>query len=166
MERARPPSWYAKVQIGLHCLSMALVIATIGAASYVAAQGYGHIGYVAMIMVAVRVECAHGVAALTTRTNTWLQVIYALALDIWEIVTLANLDRYYHKRLPVVHLAIAELVAALACFLFTEWGRVVAHITLPCDMDAPIVDCVGYVDLLRRVNRGFFFAFYLDWAVA
>src|SRR5690349_10213369 len=53
MRRARLPSLYAKVQIGLHALALFFAIAAICAAIYVASQGHGYGGAVALAFVAV-----------------------------------------------------------------------------------------------------------------
>jgi len=54
MGRPRLPSLYAKVQIGLHALALIFAIAAIGAAIYVASQGHGYGGAVALALIAVR----------------------------------------------------------------------------------------------------------------
>jgi hypothetical protein len=45
------------------------------------------------------------------------QAVFALVLDIWEIVALAD-STGRRKRLSAVYLAVSELVAAAACVLW------------------------------------------------
>ena len=86
-------------------------------------------------------------------------------LDIWEIVALADSTRR-RKRLPAVYLAIFELVAAAACYLWVFLASYTANINVPgCNMDAPMRDCVTYYGLLRRAADGFRLTYRLSWGL-
>ena len=92
-------------------------------------------------------------------------MIFALALDIWEIVAVAD-SMGHRKRLPVVHLAAAELVAAATCFVLPLFGGLLANIDIPCNMDAPIKDCPDYEDMLRKASRGLSLTLIFGWGLA
>ena len=103
--------------------------------------------------------------ASTTRystSNIHLQSIWALALDIWELVALADSTRS-RRRLPAVHLAVVELLTVGVCigFLFVTIG----HVTIPCNMDAPIADCPEYEDVLWKALRGYSVMFGLAYGL-
>jgi len=53
MGRARLPSRYAKVQLGLHALALGAALATIAAGLYVASLGFGFGSEISLGIVAV-----------------------------------------------------------------------------------------------------------------
>jgi hypothetical protein len=94
-----------------------------------------------------------------------LQAVFALVLDIWEIVALAD-STGRRKRLSAVHLAVSELVAAAACFLWVFLAPFTANIKVPgCNMDAPMQDCVTHYGVLRRAYDGFLLTYRLSWGL-
>ena len=81
------------------------------------------------------------------------QSIWALSLDVWELLALTDSTRS-RRRLPAVPLAVAEFLTMGVCFGFLILGSVVGHVTIPCNMDAPIADCPEYEDVLWRSRDG------------
>ncbi|KAK1833418.1 hypothetical protein QBC39DRAFT_346016 [Podospora conica] len=131
MGRARLPSVYAKIQLGLRALALGAALATLAAALYVTSVGFGHGSGVALAIVAA---------------------VLALALDTWELVALSDATGR-RKRLPAVYLAISDLLVALVCFVWRHLTEYTAHLHVPgCNMNAPIKDCVSHYELLMSAN--------------
>ncbi|KAK3693422.1 hypothetical protein B0T22DRAFT_436606 [Podospora appendiculata] len=123
------PASYAKWQIAIHGLSLALCIAIIGLSGYATSFGFGYGAAMASIYFAA---------------------VWTLIVDVAEISAIAT-NRL--ARLSELHLCLLELVTTALCFFFPLFLYGVGGSPNACPKDIPISGCENE-DIVRKAQLG------------